>query len=440
MGIIPIKAVHLSRHSCIKPMRVLLINTSERMGGAAVAASRLMDALKNHGIKAKLLVRDKQTQQITVVALRRNWYLVWKFVWERLVIWKANHFKKHNLFAVDIANTGTDITSLPEFQQADVIHLHWVNQGMLSLKNIRKILESGKPVVWTMHDMWPCTGICHHARECTRYQQACGECPFLYGKKHKKDLSNRIFRRKQAIYRQYPITFVTCSHWLEEKARRSALTTGQQIVCIPNPLNINFFKPHNKQDARVRLRFPADKKLILFGSVKITDKRKGIDYLIASCKILAEQHPELKEQMEVVAFGKQSPQLAELLPFKVYPLDFVDNEHRLVDIYNAVDLFVTPSLEENLPNTIMEAMACGTPCVGFNVGGIPEMIDHLHNGYVAQYKSVEDFANGIYWALTDPGYASLCEQATRKAVSHYSENTIAKRYIDLYNKITGRNA
>ena len=120
--------------------------------------------------------------------------------------------------------------------------------------------------------------------------------------------------------------------------------------------------------------------------------------------------------------------------------NFVSNEHQLVDIYNAVDLFVTPSLEENLPNTIMEAMSCGTPCVGFNVGGIPEMIDHLHNGYVAQYKSVEDFANGIYWILTEPEYATLAEQACRKAVSNYSERAIAKRYIDVYNKITGRHA
>ena len=134
-------------------MRVLIINTSERLGGAAVAASRLMESLKNNGIKAKMLVRDKQTDQISVVGLQRNWWQVWRFVWERIVIWKANRFKKNNLFAVDIANTGTDITSLPEFQQADVIHLHWVNQGMLSLNDIRKILKSGKPVVWTMHDM-----------------------------------------------------------------------------------------------------------------------------------------------------------------------------------------------------------------------------------------------------------------------------------------------
>ena len=149
-------------------MRILLINTTEKIGGPAVAASRLMEALKNNGIKAKLLVRDKQTEQITVVELPHNLRMVWKFVWERIVIWKANHFNRNHLFAVDIANAGTDITNLPEFQQADIIHLHWINQGMLSLKNIEKILASGKPVVWTMHDMWPCTGICHYSGGCTK--------------------------------------------------------------------------------------------------------------------------------------------------------------------------------------------------------------------------------------------------------------------------------
>ena len=140
-------------------MRGLIINTSERIGGAAIAANRLMEALKGKGIKAKMLVRDKQTDQVTVVPLKKSWRHIWQFVWERVIIWKANPFKKHNLFAVDIASMGTDITSLPEFQQADVIHLHWINQGMLSLKDIQKIIDSGKPVVWTMHDMWPITGI-----------------------------------------------------------------------------------------------------------------------------------------------------------------------------------------------------------------------------------------------------------------------------------------
>ena len=405
-----------------------------------MACSRLMEALKNNGIKAKMLVRDKQTDQISVVSLERGWRQVWNFVWERVCIWRANRFKKQSLFAVDMANAGTDITSLPEFAEADVIHLHWINQGMLSLKGIRRILASDKPVVWTMHDMWPCTGICHHARSCVNYQTECHHCPYLYGGGGKNDLSRRIFRKKQKVYSSHRISFVACSHWLEQLAGRSALCTGQQVVSIPNPINTNLFRPHNQGEARSRCLLPQEMKLLLFGSVKPTDKRKGIDYLVEACRLLAEAHPELKGQLGIVVFGRQADRLEGLFPFKVFPMEFVSDEHHLVDIYNAVDLYVTPSLEENLPNMIMEAMACGTPCVGFDVGGIPEMIDHLHNGYVARYRSADDLANGIWWALTDPSYDSLCEQACRKAVSHYSEHTVAKRYIELYNKLTGRNA
>lgn len=144
--------------------------------------------------------------------------------------------------------------------------------------------------------------------------------------------------------------------------------------------------------------------------------------------------------MGVVVFGNQSQQLQDLIPFRVYPLPYIKNEHELVDIYNAVDLFAIPSLEENLPNMVMEAMSCGVPCVGFNTGGIPEMIDHLHNGYVAQRKSSEDLANGIHWVLTEPEYAELSAQACRKAIGNYSESIIAKKYTDVYNKITGKYA
>jgi glycosyltransferase involved in cell wall biosynthesis len=420
-------------------MRVLIINTSERIGGAAIAANRLMDALRNNGIQAKMLVRDKQTDNITVIGLKKSLWSIWQFVWERIVIWKANHFKQHNLFAVDIANTGTDITTYPEFKEADIIHLHWVNQGMLSLKDLKKILQSGKPIVWTMHDMWPCTGICHHARECDNYHKECHHCPYLYNGGAKKDLSHQTFKKKKELYQLSPITFITCSQWLKERAGQSALLDQHPIVHIPNPIKTNLFTPRNKVEARQKCNLPTDKKLILFGSVKITDKRKGIDYFIESCKILAEKHPELVNNLGVAVYGKESEQLKSLVPFQVYALDYISNEKELVNVYNAVDLYVTPSLEENLPNTIMEAMACGIPCVGFNVGGIPEMIDHLHNGYVADYKSAEDFANGIHWTLSESEYQSLSEEARRKVTSSYSESTIAKKYIEVYNKMIGNN-
>lgn len=418
-------------------MRVLIINTSERIGGAAIAASRLAEALKKNGIKATMLVRDKQTDQVNVVELQKSWKHIWKFVWERIVIWKANRFKKNNLFSVDIANTGTDITSLPEFRQADVIHLHWINQGMLSLPNLSKILSSGKPIVWTMHDMWTFTGICHYAGTCSHYTHSCHNCPFLYAGGGKKDISFRTFRKKAALYENARITFVACSRWLEGIARKSVLLKKQTITSIPNAINTNLFNPRNHKSVREKFGLPQDKKLLLFGSMKITDKRKGLDYLIEACKILAEKYPEYKEKTGIVVFGSQSSQLQPLVPFPVYAMNYVRDEKEIVDIYNCVDLYVTPSLEDNLPNTIMEAMACGVPCVGFNVGGIPEMIDHLHNGYVAQYKSAEDLAEGIRWALNEGEYASLSEAAVRKVLSTYSESTVAKQYIELYNKVTG---
>ena len=417
-------------------MRVLIINTSERMGGAAIAAGRLMDALRNNGIQAKMLVRDKQTDRVTVIGLKKSLWKIWQFIWERIVIWKANHFKKHNLFEVDIANTGTNVISLPELSQADVIHLHWINQGMLSLKDIRRIIESGKPIVWTMHDMWPFTGICHYAGDCDKYTTHCENCPILY-KGNKKDLSFHTFQQKKRMLEGSHIHFVSCSQWLGNMAKRSKLIGNHSIVSIPNAINTNLFKPRDKQAARHKLGLPMDKQLLLFGSMKTTDKRKGIDYLVNACELLAKSHPDVCKQLGVVILGKESNLYESLFPFPIYSMNYVNSEKELADIYNAVDLYVTPSLQDNLPNTIMEAMACGIPCVGFNVGGIPEMIDHLHNGYVADYKSAEDFANGIHWALSEGEYESLSQEAHRKVLTSYSESAVAKRYIEIYNKIMG---
>ena len=258
-----------------------------------------------------MLVRDKQTDQISVVELKKSWWKVWQFIWERVVIWQANHFKKHNLFAVDIANTGTNITALPEFTQADVIHLHWINQGMLSLTDIRRIIQSGKPIVWTMHDMWPFTGICHYAGDCDKYATQCHNCPQLY-KGSKKDIAYRTFQKKKKLFEGAQITFVACSRWLESLAKKSDLIKGQTITNIPNAINTNLFKPRDKKQAREKCHLPQDKKLLLFGSVKITDKRKGIDYLVSACKQIASSYPDFSKELGVVVFGNQAEQYASL--------------------------------------------------------------------------------------------------------------------------------
>ena len=403
-------------------MRVLIVNTSERTGGAAVAANRLMKALNNNGVKAKMLVRDKESDALTVVGLPKSPMLHWHFLWERLVVFVRCRFSRKHLFEIDLANTGSDITRLPEFQEADVIHLHWINQGMLSLGGIQKILRSGKPVVWTMHDIWPATAICHLTLGCRSFTSACKSCRLLPGG---STLAQSVWRKKQRLLEDGNIYFVACSRWLEQEAKASALLKGHKITSIPNPIDIHIYNRCNKQEARQRLGLPADKKLILFVSQRVTNRNKGMDYLMEACD-------QLKDlpQLGVVILGGHAEEVTTQLP--TFPLGYVNDEHRIVDVYNAVDVFVLPSLSENLPNTIMEAMACGVPCVGFRVGGIPEEIDHKQNGYVAEYRSAEDLARGIRWILTEADYESLCQHAVHKVAQNYSQQSVAIKYLDVY--------
>ncbi len=413
-------------------MRVVIVNTSEKVGGAAIAANRLMEALKKHGVSAKMIVRDRQTDKVSVVAVKRqSWRLALNFLWERGVIFLANCLSRKNLFQIDIANTGTDITSMPDFQQADVVHLHWVNQGFLSLDDIDKILHSGKKIVVTMHDQWYFTGVCHYSGDCLHYREHCHNCPLIRGGGCKKDLSWKVFSRKLSMYANADMTFVGCSQWIADLARTSALLQGKKVVSIPNAINMDVFHPQDKSKARQHLGLPTDKRLLLFGSQRITDERKGFRYLVEACEYIQRSHSEWTDKIGIVVVGAKSETIEQMLPFPVFAVDYVSDEKSMVDIYNAVDLYVTPSLQDNLPNTIVESMACGVPCVGFQVGGIPEMIDHEQNGYVACYKDAADFAKGILWALGDH-YSDLCSAAYQKAVSTYSEESVAEQYKAIY--------
>lgn len=413
-------------------MRVLIVNTSEKTGGAAVAANRLMEALNNNGVKAKMLVADKQTGNITVVELPHPGRHRLHFLWERWCIFWRLHFKRDHLFEIDTAGSGTDITSLPEYKEADVIHLAWINQGMLSLKDINKILEDGKSVVWTMHDMWPATAICHYALSCSNFTTHCQHCRLLPGGGSKHDLSYKVWERKAKILGKHAIKFVACSKWLAGEARSSRLLMGQDITAIPNPIDTRVFRPGDQRQARLSMHLPLDKKLILFVSQRVTQTIKGMDYMVEACNKLVESHPELKEQWGVVVMGGHADEIAGRFQLPVYPLGYVNNTRAIVQAYQAADVFVIPSLSDNLPNTIMEALACGVPCVGFNVGGIPEMIDHQKNGYVAKYRSADDLAAGIYWTLHEADRQQLSREAVNKVERNYSQQNVAVKYIEVY--------
>ena len=416
-------------------MRVLIVNTSERTGGAAVAASRLADALCNNGVKAKILVRDKETQRLIVSALPGQLRSQWHFLWERFVIWCHLCLNRCHLFDIDVACSGTDITKLPEFQEADVIHLHWVNQGMLSLKGIRKLLDSGKPVVWTMHDIWPATSLCHLTLDCRRFETGCQQCRLLPHGGSANDLSAQVWHKKQQMLEGRHVAFVACSEWLAGEARKSALLQGQQVVSIPNPIDTHVYRPGSKEQARQLLELPVEGRVILFASQRVTNPYKGMAYLVEACQLLAAQHPEQKEQISVAILGGHAEEISGQLPFRTFPLGYINDETRIVAAYQAADVFVLPSLSENLPNTIMEAMACGVPSVAFRVGGIPEEIDHRQNGYVADYRNSEDLARGLWWVLKECDSAAVSKACLQKVSQCYSQQSVAKRYIEVYEGI-----
>jgi glycosyltransferase involved in cell wall biosynthesis len=245
------------------------------------------------------------------------------------------------------------------------------------------------------------------------------------------DQAKKVFQKKEKIYRKAQLTFVGCSQWMADLAKKSKLTQGHQVVSIPNAIDTDLFRPMDKQKAREAFQLPQDKQLLLFGCQRITDERKGFRFLMEALQYIKQQHADQASNIELVVVGGEAENIREQVPFTILPVRYVSDPQKMVQLYNAVDIYVTPSLQDNLPNTIMEALACGIPCVGFKVGGIPEMIDHQENGYVAQYKDAEDFAHGILWTLS-ADYETLSRQARNKVMVTYSENAVAHKYMEVY--------
>lgn len=415
-------------------MKSIILNTSDCTGGAAVAAGRLMKALQKCGVDCRMLVRDKRMANPNVLSLNHTFISrkinFVRFTWERLVIFLSNKLSRENLFQISIANTGADISQSLWIQEADIIHLHWINQGFLSLQDIKKLIQTGKPIVWTMHDLWSATGICHYPNKCTRYHTACYKCP-LQAKHSLIDLAKLVYRKKQEIDFS-KITFVGCSEWIVLEAKKSKLLQNARFTSIPNPIDISVFQPVDKKTARKRFGLPMDKQLILFAAAKLSDGRKGATYLVEACNILQKTHTN---RIELVLMGNSVGELTDTIPFKVNSLGYLSDIESIVLAYASADMFIIPSLEDNLPNTIMESMACGTPCVGFKTGGIPEMIDHKVNGYVAKYKDAEDLAIGIEWVLENKDTLNLSEACVKKVEVNYAETIVASKYIELYNTL-----
>lgn len=418
-------------------MKILIVNKSASGGGAAVAAQRLYSALKEYGANVNMLVQDFAENNTGIHSLstssqekRKNYS---KFIKERLFFLPYEKNKSVR-FAFSPAVSGIDISNHPLVKEADIIHLHWINHGFLSLNDLNSLFRLNKKIVWTLHDMWPFSGGCHYAGECNHYIENCGDCKFLR-RPGPTDLSNKLLLQKSNIWYNAKIHPVACSKWLGSLAAESTLFRRNKITSIPNPINTDLFKPLDSFNCRRKLGLPTDKKLLLFGAANLADPRKGSGYLTEALQHLEIKHPELIGQMELVMFGKSKNIDLKKYPFKVHQLSFISDVDQMVDIYNSAEAFVLPSLQDNLPNTVMESLACGVPVISFSVGGVPEMISHRKTGFLATTKNSESLANGIYEILMSPDMPILKENARQAALINYSNQVIAKKYMELYQSI-----
>ena len=409
-------------------MKILIISTSDIQGGAAIAAYRLMEALNVNGAETRMMVCRKKTTDNRVVPVGTKWRDKWNFYFERFCIFRKNGFSRKYLFDVSIANTGHSIVNTPEFKEADIIHLHWINQGMLSLDEIGNILKSGKKVVWTMHDMWPITGICHHAWSCTKFEKECGSCVFL-NSKQMNDISKLLLDKKKTMVENNAVHFVSVSSWLKRMALKSAITKESTISVIPNIIDINVFCKSDKKEARNYFSLPLEKKIIVMGAHIISNPIKGFNYLKNAMDIVAEK----EKNVMLVLFGEiKDPSIIESQNFPIKNIGYISDNAEIAKLYAAADVNVVPSLYETFGQTITESMSCGCPSVSFNNSGQTDIIDHKVNGYLANYKDVDDLAQGILWILFESDYNTLSINAREKVVTNYAQSVVAKQYLSVY--------
>ncbi len=421
-------------------MKVLHINKSDSSGGAAVAAVRLLKAQRQQGMDAQMLTLESTTEDEHILSLTGSrWQRADKtlrFLAEIYSFTPKEKGRQHR-FAFSPARFGFDISQHPLVVQADMLHLHWINQGFISLTGLQQLFNLNKPIVWTLHDMWPFTGGCHYSGECSRFVDSCGQCPYLK-RAGDNDISAGQHTIKRNIYNNARMAFVGCSQWMADQASASGVLepdSGYIIKSIFNPIDTGLFVPGSRDDARRVFQLPADKKLLLAGAANVNDPRKGFVHLTGALQHLTRLDPLLPENVEVVVFGKNAHQIDPGVPFRIHPVDFVKTQQQMSMLYQAADVFVLPSMQDNLPNTVMESLACGTPVAAFEVGGVPEMIAHEQSGTLAPPGNEAALAQGIYYLLTSPGTDERRVNARSFVENFCTPEIVTQKYQELYQSL-----
>jgi glycosyltransferase involved in cell wall biosynthesis len=348
----------------------------------------------------------------------------------------SSSFTKKLKIPFSVPVWGRNIAKHKALESADIIHIHWVNHGFLRPEDVRKLARLEKPIVWTFHDSNTFTGGCHVRYGCNHFENECGNCPLLKVS-NPNDRSHKTWLAKSKAYTDLNFSVVAPSRWMKASATRSSLVGSREIINIPNTLDTSVFKPTTKIAAREKLGLSPDKFIVLSGFMPSrNDLHKGTPYLLEALELLAKKIPQ--ENIELVVFGNRTSKKLPEFAIKTTFLGTISGDEKLALCYSAADVFVTPSLEDNLPNTVMESLSCGTPVVAFTTGGIPDMVGHKQNGYLAGYKSSAELAEGIEWMYVHPQRNELKENARISVMKNFSEPVIASRHIELYKELLKR--
>lgn len=413
-------------------MRILTVNSSDLDGGAARAAYRLHQGLLGIGLDSRMLVQSQNSDDRRVQGPNTSANKIMARVRPTLDLLPVKKYPNYGrkMFSPAWLPFG-GLADRINASDADVVHLHWITAGMIRLEDLDRIK---KPMVWSLHDMWAYTGGCHYDEGCDRWRTNCGACPIL-GSSKEKDLSDKVFRRKLNVYAKLKerITIIGLSDWMAQSARDSTLLRDFRVEQLPNGIDISVFKPIDRMEAKRILGLPTDKPLILFGAVNATaDPRKGFPHLSAALQALP------KGSVELAVFGASRPEQAPELGHPIHYLGRFHDDISLCVLYNAADVTVVPSLQENLSNTIVESLACGTPVAAFAIGGNGEMISDGYNGALVPAFDPQALAKGIMDIVAGTQRAAMRSNSRHMAMERFELSSVSKRYQELYRKVIGQ--
>lgn len=408
-------------------MKILIVNTSDILGGAARAAYRLHKGLLTQGVDSHMFVQFKYSDDYTVIGPKTNLQKAINRLRPKIDTMPVSRYPERSktLFSSSWFPSLGVIDKINAFNP-DIVHLHWIGYGMIRIEDLSKI---NAPIVWSLHDNWAFTGGCHIKWNCDRYKHNCGFCPRL-ASNIERDLSRKIWLRKKKTFMKLPkMKIIGLSNWMANCAKESSLFKNHEVLCLPNPINTKIYYPFDKDQARILLNLPKNKKLIGFGAISATnDLNKGFKQLEGALNLLPTDY-------ELVVFGSSKPNATKGFKQMVYYLGHLHDDVSLRALYSAVDVIVVPSLQENLSNVIMESLACGTPVVGFSVGGNTDLIEHKRNGYLAEEYDERDLSFGIEWVLSNNESKELSLKAVSKVQNNFSETIVIKKYIKQYKEL-----